>query len=60
MSLRFAELDYSQAQIVKDKDQLIPPNITSYIAEFDSKLSSTEIVSDKSWKARNEKIQNIC
>ena len=47
LSLQFAELDYSQAQIVKDKDQMIPQNITSYIAEFDSKLSNTEIESER-------------
>lgn len=47
LSLQFAELDYSQAQIIKDKDQMIPQNITSYIAEFDSKLSNTEIESER-------------
>ena len=43
LSLQFAELDYSQSKIVKDKEGLIPHNVISYIAAFDSALSSSEI-----------------
>lgn len=47
LSLQFAELDYSQSRVIKDKESLIPQNIVSYIANFDSKLSNTEIESDR-------------
>ncbi len=38
LSLQFAELDYNQAEIMKNKEEYIPKEIKSYIAEFDSKL----------------------
>ena len=47
LSLQFAELDYSQAKLIKDKEKLIPQNIISYVANFDSKLSDTAIKSDR-------------
>ena len=47
LSLQFAELDYSQSKIIKDKENLIPRNIVSYVADFDSKLSDAEIKSDR-------------
>ena len=47
LSLQFAELDYSQSKLIKDKEKLIPQNIISYVADFDSKLSDTEIKSDR-------------
>lgn len=46
LSLQFAELDYSQSKVIRDKEGLIPQNIISYIADFDSKLSDVEIRSD--------------
>lgn len=47
LSLQFAELDYSQSRLIKDKEKLIPQNIISYVADFDSKLSDTEVKSDR-------------
>lgn len=47
LSLQFAELDYSQAKIIKDKKNYIPQNVISYIAAFDSKLSKKEIESER-------------
>jgi hypothetical protein len=46
LSLQFAELDFSQATIIKDKENLIPQNIISYVADFDSRLTDEEIQSD--------------
>lgn len=43
LSLQFAELDYSQADAVKNKEKLIPSNIKSYVAEFDSKLTNGQL-----------------
>jgi len=47
LSLQFSELDYTQAKIIKDREGLIPQNVNSYIADFDSKLSEKEIKSDR-------------
>lgn len=47
LSLQFAELDFSQVQIIKDKEGLIPKRIISYISDFDSKLSIREIKSER-------------
>ncbi len=47
LSLQFSELDYSQSAVIKDKEGLIPQNVNSYIAEFDSKLSEPEIKSER-------------
>lgn len=47
LSLQFAELDYTQSQVILDKENLIPKNIISYIATFDEKLSRDEAESDK-------------
>lgn len=47
LSLQFAELDFSQAQLFKDKEGLIPKKIISYISDFDSKLSVREIESER-------------
>lgn len=43
LSLQFAELGYGQSQVIKDRENLIPEEITSYVAGFDSRLSSAEI-----------------
>jgi len=47
LSIQFAELDYTQANIIKDKEMLIPSNVKTYIAEFDNKLTSEQISSDR-------------
>ena len=47
LSLQFAELDYAQSQVIKDKENLIPPNVMSYIAAFDARLSNQEIESER-------------
>ena len=47
LSLQFAELDYAQSMIVKDREGLIPQNVDSYIAAFDSALSISEIESSR-------------
>ena len=47
LSLQFAELDYTQAQTIKDKEKLIPKNIQNYIATFDNSLSNEEIQNDR-------------
>jgi hypothetical protein len=45
--LQFAELDHTQAKLIKDKENLIPANVISYISTFDSKLKSPEIESER-------------
>ncbi len=47
LSLQFAELDYSQSQVIKDKENLIPKEIISYVSTFDSRLSEDEVKSDQ-------------
>ncbi len=47
LSLQFAELDQSQAAGIKDKEELIPKNIISYIATFDSNLTQSEIENER-------------
>src|SRR5262249_5679905 len=47
LSLQFAELNYQQAQVIKDKENVIPREIMSYIAVFDSRLSNGEVESDR-------------
>ena len=47
LTLQFAELDYGQAKVIKDKEGLIPEDIISYISSFDSKLSNPEIESER-------------
>jgi hypothetical protein len=47
LSLQFAELDQSQAKTIKDKENLIPKEIISYISTFDSKLATPEIESER-------------
>ncbi len=42
LSLQFAELDYEQSKILKDKEDLIPKEIKSYIGAFDNDLSDDE------------------
>lgn len=47
LSLQFAELDYTQAQIIKNKEELLPETIQNYIATFDEELSDEEIKHDR-------------
>ncbi|MGE0061674.1 MAG: DUF3644 domain-containing protein [Xanthobacteraceae bacterium] len=47
LSLQFAELDQSQEKIIKDKEDMIPKGIISYISAFDSRLSTAEIESQR-------------
>jgi len=47
LSLQFAELDYHQTKTIKDKENLIPKNIQSYIAAFDDSLSGEELNSER-------------
>jgi hypothetical protein len=47
LSLQFAELDYEQSKVVKDKEGLIPSDVISYISGFDSKLTTSEIESER-------------
>lgn len=47
LSLQFAELNHSQASVIKDKEQKIPSHIRTFIADFDQNLSDDEIKSDR-------------
>jgi hypothetical protein len=43
LSLQFAELNYDQSQVLRDKENLIPKHIRTYIADFDNNLTEEEI-----------------
>jgi hypothetical protein len=47
LSLQFAELDFEQSQVIKDKENRISEDIQSYIADFDSRLSNMEVENDR-------------
>lgn len=47
LSLQFAELNYTQAQSIKDKEKLIPATVQNYRASFDNSLSDEEIKNDR-------------
>lgn len=47
LSLQFAELDHSQSKLIRDKEQLIPEEIISYMSGFDNSLSAAEIESER-------------
>jgi len=47
LSLQFAELDYEQKNIIKDKKGKIPRNIQTYIATFDSNLTKNQISNER-------------
>jgi hypothetical protein len=47
LSLQFAELDYMQAQVIKDREGMVPKEIQSYIATFDNSLTDDELKSDR-------------
>jgi hypothetical protein len=47
LSLQFAELNYSQSKIIKDREGLIPKDILSYISGFDSGLTREQIENER-------------
>ena len=47
LSLQFAELDYQQAEIIKDKEQQIPQYVRTYIADFENGLTTDEIQNER-------------
>lgn len=47
LSLQFAELDYHQSLALKDRKGLIAPEIFSYVAAFDNRLSDEELISER-------------
>lgn len=47
LSLQFAELDYSQAKTIKDKEGLIPAEVMSYVSGFDNRLSTPEVENER-------------
>ncbi len=47
LSLQFAELDHDQSKIIKDREDLIPKEIISYVSGFDNALSATEIENER-------------
>lgn len=47
LSLQFVELDYTQAHVIKDKEQQIPQHIRSYIADFEKDLTEEEIKNER-------------
>ncbi len=47
LSLQFAELDFDQMQVIKNKDKLISKNIRTYVAAFDDKLESEELKNER-------------
>ncbi len=47
LSLQFAEFDFSQAQLIKDKEDKIPKHILSFISSFDGNLSLDNLKSER-------------
>lgn len=47
LSLQFAELNQSQAGVIRDQEERIPEEIISYISGFDNKLSGAELESER-------------
>ncbi len=47
LSLQFAELNYTQAQHIKDKEELIPKHVRSYVADFEKDLTADEIIHER-------------
>ncbi len=47
LSLQFAELDYNQAQVIKDKEQQIPSHIRAYVADFEKDLTEEDKKSER-------------
>ena len=47
LSLQFAELNYDQSQVLRDRENLIPRHIRTYIADFDNSLTEEEIKNER-------------
>ena len=47
LSIQFSELDYEQQEMIKDKKELIPKNIQTYIASFDKGLSAEHLSNER-------------
>jgi hypothetical protein len=47
LSLQFAELDYSQAEAIKDKEEKIPSYIRNYVADFEKDLAEDDIKNER-------------
>jgi hypothetical protein len=47
LSLQFAELDYSQAEAIKDKEEKIPIYIRNYVADFEKDLTEKDIKNER-------------
>ncbi|MDP8212445.1 MAG: DUF3644 domain-containing protein [Candidatus Zapsychrus exili] len=47
LSLQFAELDYTQADIIKDKEEKIPNYIKNYVADFEKNLTEDDIKNER-------------
>lgn len=47
LSLQFAELDYEQQKIIKDKEGFIPKDIQSYISTFDGGLDDNQLSNER-------------
>ena len=47
LSLQFAELDHSQADVIKDKEEKIPDYIKNYVADFEKDLTDDDIKNER-------------
>jgi len=47
LSLQFAELDHSQADVIKDKEEKIPSYIRNYVADFEKDLTEDDIKNER-------------
>ncbi|MBU4305947.1 MAG: DUF3644 domain-containing protein [Candidatus Omnitrophica bacterium] len=47
LSLQFAELNYDQSQVLRDREDLIAKHIRTYIADFDNGLTEEEIKNER-------------
>ena len=47
LSLQFAELDHSQSEVIKDKEEKIPTYIRNYVADFEKNLTEDDIKNGK-------------
>ncbi len=47
LAIQFAELDYNQSDVIKDREKKIPRTIIAYVAGFDSKLTTEQLESER-------------
>ena len=47
LSLQFAELDHTQVEVIKDKEEKIPNYIRNYVADFEKDLSEDDIKNER-------------